>query len=256
MGKTQKVQSVERALSILECFSLNDKELSIVEISQKVGLPRPTIARLVYTLEARGYLKRKNKSSKYILGMELFRLGIIVQNNIQLTALAKPILEDLKHKTNETVYLDVLDGFQRLCILSSESDQIIRSVVPSGQSSPLHAGSDGKVLLAYQPADFIDEFIENTGLQAFTENTIADAEALRSELAHIRKNGYSLSYGEFTPDSAGISCPIWDGTGKVVAGISISLPQYRATEENITIFEKELQNAAKALSRQLGADML
>ncbi|WP_128739064.1 IclR family transcriptional regulator [Desulfocucumis palustris] len=255
MSKTQKVQSIERALSILECFSINETALSILEISEKIDLPRPTIARLVYTLESRGYLMRKGSSKKYSLGMSLFRLGTIVQNSIQLSTVARPILKKLQAISNETVYLDVIDGNYRLCVLSFESNHTIRSVVPVGQRSPLHAGSDGKVLLAYQPEKYINDFIQNSYLKSFTANTITDPERLKKELSIIREKGYSLSYAEYSPDSAGISSPVWDGTGNVVAAISLSLPQYRATEDTVKIYIRELQKASQALSRQLGADM-
>lgn len=254
VGKMQKVQSLERSLSILECFTVSQPEMSVSEISERIGLPRPTAARLINTLEEHGYLTRNNQSRKYSLGIKLFRLGVIVQNSIQLTTVATPFLKNLQSRINETVYLDVIDGYHRLCILSFESNQAIRSVVPVGQRSPLYAGADGKVLLAYQPEKTVQELIEQTGLRPLTQNTITDRDTLLKELALIREKGYALSFSECSPDSVGISCAIRDGSGQVMAGISISLPQYRANGEIIDTLLQELKQEAKQLSRQLGSD--
>lgn len=254
MTKSSEVGSVKKALAILDTFTVDSPELSISEISNKLNIPRPTVARLVSTLVGVGYLKKNRGSRKYSLGMKLFRLSSIVHSSMELTKVAAPLLMELRDQTGETVYMDIIDGDERVCMLSYEGNQLLRTVVPIGQRSILYAGADAKVMLAYQTEQRIDEIINSTGLRPFTEKTITNSQALKQELKKIRQQGFAISQGEFTPGSIAVSCPIWDQNIEVMASVSISFPHARMSDEIKQQYVDELKNVARLISKQIGAD--
>lgn len=249
-----EVNSVKKALAILDLFPINGPELSISEISEKLGLPRPTVSRLVNTLVGEGYLKRITKSRKYSLGIKLFRLSTVINSSMKITTVAAPLLRELRDNIGETVYLDILDGYERVCVLSFEGKQLLRIVVPIGQRSLLYAGADAKAILAYQPENVIDEIVDKTGLKPFSKNTITDATALKQELIKIKQEGVAVSIAECTPGSVAVSCPVWDQNGEVTSSVSISLPHARLTDELLDRYVKKLKKVAYLISKQVGAD--
>ncbi len=251
--RSSEISSVKKALAVLEAFSIDEHEFSVSRLSEKLGFPRPTVARLVHTLSRAGFLKPVSGNRKqYTLGVKLFYLNAVANSSMQLTRVAAPILKDLSEQLEETVYLDILDGKERVCILSFEGKQLLRSVVPVGQRSPLYAGADGKVILAYQPEEKVEELISQ-GLKPFTVNTITDPLKLRRELVEIRVNGVAVSFAECTPGSVGIACPVFDQYGEVNAGIGISSPETRINEQLKEIYISGLKKAAQSISRLLGA---
>lgn len=251
--RSSEISSVKKALAILETFSIDEHEFSVSRLSEKLGFPRPTVARLVHTLTKAGFLKPVSGNRKqYTLGAKLLYLNAVANSSMQLTRVAPPILKELNEQLGETVYLDILDGNERVCIVSFEGKQLLRSVVPVGQRSPLYAGADGKVILAYQPYEKVEELI-NQGLEPLTENTITDPLKLRRELAAIKINGVAISYAECTPGSVGIACPIFNQYGEVNAGIGISSPETRINEQLKETYIFGLKKAAQSISRLLGA---
>lgn len=253
MKRSSEISSVKKALAILESFNIDEHELTISQLSEKLGFPRPTVARLVLTLTNAGYLKPNSGNLKqYTLGSKLFRLSAVVNSSMQLTKVAAPILKELSEQLGETVYLDILDGYERVCVLSFEGKQLLRTVVPLGQRSPLYAGADGKVILAHQPDEKVKELISR-GLKPFTKNTITDPLELERELSGITANGVAVSYAECTPGSVGIACPVFDKYGEVNAGIGISSPETRINEQLKEAYISGLKEAAQLISRLIGA---
>lgn len=242
---------MRRALGILDAFTFEKSQLSMAQICEIVKLPRPTVTRLLTTLIDEGFVVR-NANRKYSLGVKLCRLGAIAQRSRELKEVALPVLREMRDRLGETAYIDVVEGVERHCILSVEGNQAIRIIVPVGQRSPMHAGADGKVLLAYQPEEVIQELIRNNYLTAKTEHTITDLQQLKLELQKIREQGFAVSHGEWVKGSVAISAPIVDESGLVVAGLSISVPDYRTTEQVIATYIRAVCDAAAQISKALG----
>lgn len=249
--KQNGVQSLRRALGILDVFTFEKSQLNIAEICTVVNLPRPTVTRLLATLIDEGYVVR-NPNRKYSLGVKLCRLGAIAQRSRELNEVALPILRELRDRFGETAYIDVVEGLERHCILSVEGNQAVRIVVPVGQRSPLHAGADGRLLLAFQPETTVKELIERNYLVAKTEHTITDIDRLQQELGKIREQGFAVSYGEWVLGSVAISAPVRNETGAVVAGLSMSIPDYRADEQVVATYLEAVREAAWRMSQALG----
>jgi len=252
MKNGNQVQSVVKALAILECFSFQERELSVLDISEKLDIPRPTVSRLAGTLCQKGYLQQDLSNSKYSLGMKLFHLGSIVEHDKELQSTALPILKNLRDEFGETTYMDIVDESERICIISLEGNHDVRSIVPIGQRSPLHAGADGRVLLSSFDEHELDSFLTETNLDSFTSKTITDKQQLKEMVRQIREKGVAVSVEEFVCGSVAIACPVKDRTGQVVAGISLSVPVFRATEERLKKFKQSVIKAAAEISRALG----
>ncbi|MED1954178.1 IclR family transcriptional regulator [Brevibacillus centrosporus] len=249
--KTAKLETGDRILKILECFTLDKPEWGVSELSEHLQVYKSVTHRALVTLENRGFVKQNPVNQKYALGIKLFELGMIVANQMNLRSIAKPIMEELCEQTNETVMLMIVDHLEGICIEKVESSQSVRYTSPMGKRVPLHAGATTKILMAYLPEDSIRQIIAN-GLQSYTKYTVCDPDELLRELAVIREQGYSISANDFSLGGMGIAVPIQDYTGNVVAGLSISGLELRMSKESDRLVWL-CQQAAFEISKRMGS---
>lgn len=251
-SRNDTLKSVERALQILEAFTLEQSELSAAEIAQRTSLPKGSIYRFLKILLNKGFLTRDPRSGKYRLGIKVFELGSIVWKGMSLRQVALPIMEELSRWSGETVHLGVLDGHEVVSIEGAESDQSLRIALPVGKRVCLHSTGIGKAILAFLSDEEIEEIIEQKGLPTFTPNTISTREALWREIKNIRKRGYAVDNEENEPGIRCVAAPIRDYSGKVIASMSISGPSLRITDEKIPLFAQKVIEACKKVSSSLG----
>lgn len=247
---TKQIESVAKALNILECFSDSTPALSLKQLSEKTGLYKSRILRLCGTLMAHGYLIR-SQGSVYSLGPKLMTLGKIYERANSLISLARPILRGLAALTGESTKLFVIEGTKRLCLVKEEGSHPLRYAVKEGETFELHAGASGKVLLAFSSEEFRHEILNKT-LEKITPATIVDHERLEQEFETIRKRGYASSIGELVPEVAGIAAPVFDHTHSIVGALTIAGPIQRFAGERFQEMCKDLINSARKLSRLLG----
>lgn len=250
--ESQSVRAVERALDILLLYSQDQPELSISEIARHVELPKSTVHRLLTALQHKGFIQQNPENQKYGLGMVLMHLGHLVAEQLDIRRLARPLMRHLERETGETVNLNVARDGHRVCIEKVESHQDVRHFVEVGKQLPIYCGASGKVLMAYMEPDEVEEIVRRTGLSPYTSRTIADPEALRQELAAIRRRGYATSASERVEGASSVSAPVRDSTGRVVASLTISGPSFRFTPEKVLDFVDKVLQAASELSRILG----
>ncbi len=252
----QGIQSIEKAFAVLERFSLRKKEYSVSELSQDLGMPRPTVSRIISTLVGLGYLKQNGETKRYFLGLKFLSLASIVQESFNLRDIATPILHRLRDLLSETVYISVREGneYDRVCIESFQGLEQVRTYVEIGQRSPLYSGADSLMLLAALADEEIDEYLQTVKLVPYTENTIVDPAVLRAKIRKAKEDGYTYSIGEYHPGSACLSAPVKDMTGKIVACISVSFPTSRAVPGYIDIYRSSIVSAAKEISTLNGYD--
>ncbi len=246
------LKSVERALQILEAFTIDHPEYSADELSQKVSLPKGSIYRFLRVLTRRGFLERNPQSKKFRLGIKVFELGSLVWKDMDLRKLALPGIEKLSQKSGETVHLGVLSDNEVVSIEEIESGQSLRISIPIGKRVCLHSTGIGKAILAFLSDEEIESVIRDKGLPRFTSNTITDPILLKEEISKIRKLGYALDNEE---NEVGIRCvaaPIYNYLGKVVASISISGPAIRITEDRIPHLAEMVKEITFQISRSLG----
>ncbi|MFD2616213.1 IclR family transcriptional regulator [Terrilactibacillus laevilacticus] len=249
--KTAILETGDRILRILECFNSEKTEWGVTELSDYLGLYKSVVHRALVTLENRGFVTKNPISQKYFLGIKLFELGMVVAGQMNLRTIARPFMEDLCEFAKETVMLMIIDGLDGICIDKVESSQSVRYTTPLGKRVPLHAGATTKILMAYLSEEKINKIVAR-GLKRFTPYTVCDSSELIKQLQLIKEKGYCISSNDFSLGGMGIAVPVYDYTGNVVAGLSISGLEIRMRENKEQLL-LECQKAADRISKRLGA---
>ncbi len=221
------VQSVDRALKLLEILIDEKKEISLSKISEMANLNISTTHRLLNTLAYRGFVTQTEENSKYKLGYRLFEIAGILEDQINLKRIVRPYLEEIVNKYNETANLVVLDGSEVVYVDQVESTNMMRMFAQVGSKGPAHSLGSGKALLAYLSEDRLDKLLNEMELKEFTENTITDPEKLKKHLKEIKEQGYAIDEEEMEEGVCCTAAPIRNRDGKVIAAISVSGPNIR-----------------------------
>ncbi|WFA08651.1 IclR family transcriptional regulator [Tissierella sp. Yu-01] len=251
MESKGRVQSIDRAVAILKCFSEKKRELKLSEIADKLDLNKSTVHGIITTLKYHGLIDQDDETQKYRLGLFLIELGDIVTNSLDVRAIATPIIEDVCNKLEETVHIGSLDDMEVIYIDKKESNQSMRIFTTIGARNPAHCTGLGKIMLAYMNEDYVAKRLQEE-LKQLTPNTITDKTKLIRELAKIKENGYAIDNEENNIGLICIAAPIFDFSGKVKYGISVSGPTIRMTDDKIRETMRVIKNAAKEVSYKLG----
>jgi DNA-binding IclR family transcriptional regulator len=242
------VRAVGRAFAILESFTLDEPRLTLIAISEKVGLPMTTALRMLTTLVAIDALKRYDDHT-YALGNRIYLMGAVARAHYKPSSIIQPHMQRLRDETKEAVSLYGLEGEYRVCYEHVPSLLTMRCVVRVGDRFQLWAGAGGKVLLAYAAKEIVKREMEK--LVLITETTITDKEAFLKELSVIRGQEYAISYGEREDGIISIAVPIIDWHGNAVYALSIAGPALRFTEERALALVPKLQQICVEVARQL-----
>jgi len=247
----KRIQSVDRALDILELYLTSPEELSVKEISEAMGLSKSTVHGLIKTLEQRGYLKQNPGNMKYRLGMKLFSLGNVVADHLDIRKIARPVIRRLADNIKETVHLAVLNGDEVVYTEKVEGPGALRMYSQVGRKVPVYCTGVGKVILAYQDEETVERLLSKETLRAFTPYTITDKEKLKAHLAAIREQGYALDNEEIELGLKCVAAPIYDHQCKVIASISCAGPAIRMSG-GLDFKIRAMKEAAHEISRLMG----
>ncbi|WP_283134786.1 IclR family transcriptional regulator [Rhizohabitans arisaemae] len=241
------VQSVERALDILEALADHGGEGGVSEIAARTGLPYGTIHRLLRTLLRRGYV-RQEADRRYALGGSLLRVGGAAERMVGLWA--RPYLSRVVELTGETANLAVLEGDFVVYVAQVASPRKLRMFAEVGRRVLPHCTAVGKVLLADRAAEEAAAILTRAGLPRRTANTIVDLDVMLAELTVVRDRGFGLDLGE---EEIGVHClavPVRDGD-RVVAALSVSGPAERVD----TVGPAELASGMREIADELGKEV-
>ncbi len=219
-----RVQALERALDILDCFNFQNRELSLSDVVNQTGLNKTTAKRLIANLTTRGYLRQDPQTRKYQLGMRLFELGGVVFSSFSLRRSAAAPMTGLQKSTDATVLLGVRMEDQLVYVDKREGDGMIRISSDIGWRRPLHYGMLGMVLMSAMGSKEVDRILEKFPLETHTPFSITDLDAFSLRLEEIRVQGYVIEKEEAVEGLIGIAAPIRDHSRQVVAAIGIALP--------------------------------
>ncbi|MBW1800016.1 MAG: IclR family transcriptional regulator [Deltaproteobacteria bacterium] len=245
-----KVQALERALDVLECFSLQERELNLSEVAAKTGLNKTTAKRLISNLTRRGYLKKLD-SKRYQLGLRLFELGSIVHSSLKLRQATSAPMSQIQKETGATVLLGAVMEDQLALIDKREGRSFIRISADVGWRGPLNYGMLGMILMAYLEPDEVRRILQKDKLQAYTPFSITDEDAFSLRLEHIRNQGYVIEKGEAMEGVVGIAAPIRDFSRQVIAALGVVLTNYQPGNGMNEYIELVKGNCEK-ISRELG----
>lgn len=251
-NEKETVRAVDRALDILMAFTKEKPKLNLVEISEKVSLPKTTVFRIIQSLQNKGFVYFEEESGKYQLGLTILGLTNVVLKSTDLRQKAYPVMRRLRDECGETINLFILRNLKRVCIESVTGPNLLQMQASIGDQLPLYLGASGKVILAYQPEAVIQKVCEETGLRPYTINSIRNCRELFTELERIRSQGYALSNGEREIGICSISAPIWNYKGEVEGAVSISGPETRMTHSRHGQLIKLVTEAAKEISAAIG----
>jgi DNA-binding IclR family transcriptional regulator len=249
-GNASTIQSVDRALTVLSLLARHG-ELGVTEIAEELDVHKSTAFRLVTTLEVHDLVEQQTDRGKYRLGVGVLRLAGATTMRLDLVQSSREVTERLAESVGETVNLAVLSGDRALYV-----DQVLGSATLQlhnwvGQRIPLHATSNGKVLLANVSPARLEELTSGE-LERFTDRTITEFDRLRAELDEVHARGYAVAVDELEIGLTAIAAPVHSADGAVVASLSASGPSFRIPADRITHLAERVADAAHQVSRRLG----
>ena len=250
-SSTLLTQSVTRALAILSCFSDEEPELRVIDFTRKLALTQSNVSRLLNTMVSIGYVVRDESTGYYRLGPEIVSLGSIALNNYEIRKQAMPELYELEKRSGLDSNLAVIEGDSIFYLAHVDSYDSPRMYTFVGHRNPLHCTAIGKVLLAHLPLTEARAHL-NKPLHAYTENTITEPEQIEKHLEAIKKQGYAMEWEELKLGRACIAAPIFDRTGKVAAGISVSGVVSKFKPEQVEVLKDILIEMANRISMRMG----
>lgn len=245
------INSLVKAIRIMELFSPDEPRLTLTEISGRLSMPKSTAHHILATLLNEGFVEKVDGDS-YALGTAVIALTQNVRVNVELRDRAAPILRGLADQTRETVYLTVPDGGYVLYIYAVESPQRLLARTAIGDRVSMHCTSVGKAVLAYYTAEEQARVVANTGLPAFTPATITEFDALRHELELTKYRGYAIDREEHETHTFCIGAPIFGIGQRVVGSCSISGADPEILGSRMPSLVENVVSAAEDVSRRMG----
>jgi len=245
------IQSVDRALHLLETIADAGGEATLTDLARRTGLNISTCHHLLATLIKRGFAAKVTGRRLYALGTRIHALSHACLQ-VDLPRRAQPYLERINQATGETVHLAALQGEAVVVLAVREARHAVR--VGTGKLGKLeapHAMSGGKAILAWLPEDEMRRMLKN-GMKRYTENTITEFPAFVESLRTVRRDGYAIDREEYLPGVICVGAAIRDQAGTVVGAISASTPSMRASEEHVSLMRNEITGATRALSAEFG----
>jgi IclR family acetate operon transcriptional repressor len=245
------IQSVDRALYLLDTIAEAGGEATLTDLANRTGLNISTCHHLLATLIKRGFVTKVTGRRLYALGARILYLSHACLQ-VDLPRRAEPYLEAINEATGETVHLAALQGDSVITLAVREARHAVRvDTGKVGRVEAPHATSVGKAILAWLPEDEMRRILAH-GMKRCTENTITEFPELLESLRIVRRNGYAVDREESLPGVICVGAAIRDQAGTVIGGISASTPTMRATDEHIARMRDEITAATRALSAEFG----
>jgi IclR family KDG regulon transcriptional repressor len=247
-----KIQSLERAFSILEEVARNRQGINLADLSKAVGLHNSTTFHLVKTMAHLGYIGQMRDSKRYRIGSRLFTLAAGALEENSFLALATPVLERLTRETSQAAHFAIRSGNEVVVIARTSGSGMLQMADRTGAARPAHATALGKVLLAALNDVEIRQFLGKEPLRKFTARTIVERDALLREIDEVRKKGIAYDDGEFDEEVRCVAVPVYDFAGRTAGAVGISGAVWRLSLQSLQSKSQQVREAARILSSQLG----
>lgn len=251
MKEITRVQSIDRAVAILDCFSEEKKELRLSEISERLGLNKSTVHGIISTLKYHGFISQDEETQKYKLGIRFVQFGDLVINSMNIRNAAVPVIDAVCEKIEETVHVAMLDGLDVVWIEKRECTKSIKTSTKIGARLPAYTTADGKIIICYQNKDKIKNYLPKR-IPQYTNNTITNKGEFIKKLEEMKKNGYAIDNEEYVEGLKCVAAPIFDHDGKVRFSLSTTGPAFRMNEERIKELIVIIKEAANEISQRIG----
>lgn len=246
------VQSLDRGLAVISCFSAERPRLTLSEVARQTGVSRAAARRSLITLQTLGYVGSDGR--QFFLTPRVLTLGYSYLSSLSLADVAQAHLSDLANEVHESCSASVLDGFDIVYVARAATTRIMTISLSVGTRLPAYATSMGRVLLAALPGERLDTYLNSATLDPLTERTIVDHDRLRAEVEKTRTRGWGLVDQELEDGIRSVAVPIHDSARQVVAAINTSA---HATRVSLTTLQKsflpKLRECAAAIDGELRA---
>lgn len=243
--------AVERAVDVL--FLLADHgESSVTELARAIGSSGSAVHRILVALRRKGLVEQRPDTERYALSWSVLGLARALTERTNLRAVSVPLMTQLRDATGETVSLNVRVGFERMPIDQVESTREVRWVAKVGALSPLYAGATGKVFLAHMSPSELSRYLAKVRRTKLTPHTITERDELVGELEKVRREGVAVSREDRILGLAGISAPIFDRSGAVIAALTIGGRSDGLEPATFARWAEPLRQAAATISELLG----
>ena len=231
------VPGLQRGLQILRAFNRDRRRIGAPDLASELNIPRSTVFRLIQTLEYMGFLEKVENASDYRLGVGVLSLGFEFIASLEITDLARPLLEKLRDKTGHSAHLAIRDGGEIIFVIKAKADSTFSSSVNIGTRLPAHGTVLGRVILADLSDQELERIYPEVSLPKFSPQTPENLGDLKKILAQDRARGYARSASYFETGIGSLAAPVRDQSGRVIASINITFPDGVPAEDEI---EKDL----------------
>jgi len=243
--------AILRAVRILEAIARQDTPPQLSEICREVDLPKPTVYRILTTLEHAGLIGREPGSKRYACATRLNDLAGQTLLRSPTRAPRRAVLEELVEQIGETCNLTIPNNNSVLYLDRVEASWPLRLTMGAGSHVPLYASASGKLFLSYLPKRSRERFLRVTPLVRHTQNTLTDPAKLSREFETIRANGYAVDNEEYLPGISCVAVPVRDADARVVAAVAVQAPTTRMRIDQAMEFLPELRQAADAIAQTI-----
>jgi DNA-binding IclR family transcriptional regulator len=223
------LRTVERAINVLYHVCESDYPMSLTEVSKALELDKATTLRLLSTLVSGDLLKQDAQTRSYYIGPGILRLSRFWRHDLR--SICRPHLESLLDQVDETICLIEPRGLDRICIDVLEPKKELRVVAELGRVQPIYSGASGRVLLAALPEQEMLAILDQVDLLQLTPQSVTDRTQYLNEIGLARKQGYAYAIDQVIVGSAGVSAPIVDANGAIVAAVVVRGPAARITKD-------------------------
>jgi IclR family KDG regulon transcriptional repressor len=250
--RTPSVKVLEKTLRILDLYAPGRERFSLEEVAKVTGYPKPTVFRILKTLERGGLLSFDTASGSYRLGLKLLELGGMVYESLSIRKAAASELDRLSQELKATLLLGIIRDDHLLYIDKRESHSLVRVSSYMGLKRPPHYGMLGMVLLAFMQESERERLLKAYPPQKYTPATVTDIKELLKRLEQARQLGYYLESGEVIEGVAGIGVPLRDFSGRVAAALGAAFLEFQLRDGGREKAVQELLRAAREISKGMG----
>ncbi len=248
------ITSAFRTLQVLRAFAQYPHTFSLSDLTKLMGIEKNQLYRSLKTLEEADFLKVES-DGRFSLTSVVNELSAarVPTPEKSLVEIAQPYLDELVHKTKESVNLVVRSADLAVCVDRRDSPQPVKLTSVLGMSVALHAGAVPKAILAHLDAKAQTKILDGlANLPKYTSKTILDREALKQDLTLIKKRGYAISDEDYDASARGVGAAIFDASNEVIAGISVGGPSFRVDDATLEVFGQLIVQVARAISKRMG----
>ncbi|MCB1835753.1 MAG: helix-turn-helix domain-containing protein [Geminicoccaceae bacterium] len=247
-----QVQSLKRALSLLNALAAHSEGMTLTELAQAVGLPPSTAHRLLTTLESERYVRFEPGEHLWQVGVQAFVSGNAFLRSRDIARMSRRFMRRLMEESGETANLYVHEGGEAVCLGQVESRQLMRAISRPGGKVKMHCSGAGKAILAHMRREELETILGEHGMPRITAHTITDRAALDEDLERIRSRGFSVDDGEHAIGLRCVASPIFDENARPLAALSLSGPTARIHDDGLERLGRLVRAIAAEITRDLG----